>query len=279
MAAMSRAPIVLLPPSEGKAPGGTGPAWGSAESTYPALDEHRREVLSALGAAMAGSEAARSKLLGVKGEALAAATAANRAAPSAPTAPAIRRYTGVLYDALDAGSLPTRERRRLARQVVIFSGLWGVLAARDPIPDYKLKMGATLAPVGKLSTWWRRPVTEALSGTVGRRVVWDLLPQEHAAAWDPPEPGSAVVGAPAAVLSVRFLDEVPRPRGAERSFRTVNHWNKLLKGALVRHVLATGADEPDALVGFEHPEGYRYDRSLTEEGKGRTVVSMVRPPR
>jgi hypothetical protein len=81
------------------------------------------------------------------------------------------------------------------------------------------------------------------------------------------------------VLSVRFLDERPRSRGAERSFTTVNHWNKLLKGAVVRHVLATGADEPDALAAFTHPEGYVYDRSLTDETSGRTVVSMVRPPR
>ena len=59
----------------------------------------------------------------------------------------------------------------------------------------------------------------------------------------------------------------------------MNHWNKLLKGALVRHVLATGADEPHALAAFTHPEGYRYDPSLTEVTKGRTIVSMVRPVR
>ena len=58
---------------------------------------------------------------------------------------------------------------------------------------------------------------------------------------------------------------------------SVSHWNKLLKGALVRHILATGADEPEALAAFAHPQGYRYDPSLTEQAKDRTVVSMVRP--
>ena len=107
--------------------------------------------------------------------------------------------------------------------------------------------------------------------------MWNLLPLEHDAAWAPPEAGTAAPGAPAAVLSVRFLDEQARGRGEPRRFSSVSHWNKLLKGALVRHILATGADEPEALAAFAHPQGYRYDPSLTEQAKDRTVVSMVRP--
>ena len=80
------------------------------------------------------------------------------------------------------------------------------------------------------------------------------------------------------MYSVRFLDEGPRQRGT-RSFTTVSHWNKLLKGALVRFVLSTGADGPDALARFDHPEGYVLDPTLTEESKGVTVLAMVRPRR
>jgi uncharacterized protein len=279
MAAMPATPVLLLPPSEGKQAGGRGAPWAPGTTAFPALDERRATVAAALVRAMRGSTPARQKLLGVKGDALAAATAANASVLEGPTLPAIERYTGVLYDALDAASLPTRDRRRLGRQVVIFSGLWGATLPGDPLPDHKLKMGASLTRLGKLSTWWRAPLTDALAPHVERRVVWNLLPNEHDAAWAPPEPGTAAAGAPARVLTVRFLDEVPRQRGEPRSFTTVNHWNKLLKGALVRHVLATGADDPEALRPFDHPEGYRYDPSLTEEAKGRTVISMVRPPR
>jgi cytoplasmic iron level regulating protein YaaA (DUF328/UPF0246 family) len=228
---------------------------------------------------MRSAEPARRRLLGVKGDALAAATAANRAVRTGPTMPAIERYTGVLYDALDAGSLPARDKKRLAAQVVIFSGLWGASMPGDPLPDHKLKMSAALAPVGRLSTWWRAPLTDALAPLVERRVVWNLLPIEHDAAWAPPTPGSGAAGAPAGVLTVRFLDETTARKGTPRTFTTVNHWNKLLKGALVRHVLATGADEPDALTAFEHPEGYVYDASLTEDVGDRVVISMVRPAR
>jgi cytoplasmic iron level regulating protein YaaA (DUF328/UPF0246 family) len=274
---VSTAPLILLPPSEGKAPGGSGGPFLPGTLSFPVLDDRRKIALAALRAAMRANASRRSALLGVKGKALAAATEANRSIPTAPTMPAIERYTGVLYDALDPSSLTTRDRRRLHEQVLILSGLWGLLRPDDAIPDYKLKMGASLPPTGKLATWWRTPITRALAPVVDGATVWNLLPNEHAAAWSPPAPGNGEPGSPAAVLSVRFLDESPRAPHAERSFTTVNHWNKLLKGALVRFVLANGADEPAALAKFRHPQGYVYDSSLTESTAKGTTIAMVRP--
>jgi len=204
---------------------------------------------------MNGSRAARQRLLGVKGDALDAATTTNAAVLTGPTRPAIDRYTGVLYDALGYADCPASLRRRLDRQVRIFSGLWGVVSPRDPIPDYKLKMGATLPGVGKVSTAWREPITSALAPTVRGRVVWDLLPNEHAAAWRPNE--LPAVGR----VTVRFLDDVVR--NGRRQLVTVSHWNKLLKGALVRHIVEHQVDDPAALADFEHPEGYTYRPDLS----------------
>ncbi|CAB4607185.1 unannotated protein [freshwater metagenome] len=274
---MATAPVILLPPSEGKADGGTGKALRIANLSFPELEEHRATLRAALGAAMKGKEPGRAKLLGVKDKALAAATSANLYVLTSPTMLAIERYTGVLYDALDVASLSVRDRKRLNKQVLIFSGLWGVVRPDDMIPDYKLKMGATLAPVGKLSTWWREPVTTALASTVSGTVVWNLLPKEHDNAWAPFSPVHMSTK-PSAVFSVKFLDE-DKPIKGERAFTTVNHWNKLLKGALVRFILETGADDPNALAKFRHPEGYRYDRTLTEISPSGTIVSMVRPAR
>jgi len=273
---MARTPVVLLPPSEGKASGGTRPAWRPGSTSFPELDARRQEVIAALARAVAdGPGAATAKLLGVKGVALEAAVKADLDVATAPTRPAIERYTGVLYDALDAASLPPPVRRRLRAQVVVFSGLWGLVQPGDLIPDYKLKMGASLPGTGKLATWWRPAITEALAPLVQGRVVWDLLPNEHAAAWAPTPPGSGLPGAPKAIIDVRFLDEA-EPAGGERRFTTVSHWNKLLKGALVRHVLDTQLTDPDGLRSFRHPEGYVYDPSLTVERAGRTAVAFVR---
>ena len=269
---MPTTPVILLPPSEGKLSGGDGPKWGPGTCSFPELDRTRRQVMAALVEAMKEPEASRSKLLGVKGDALATATAGNLAVRRSPTMAAIDRYTGVLYDALDASGLPKRARGRMETDVVIFSGLFGAVMPGDPIPDYKLKMGGALPGIGNTSLLWRSPLTEALTGFVSGRVLWNLLPKEHDNAWVCPTPTTG------RTMSVKFLDEQARSPRGPRQFTTVNHWNKLLKGALVRHILATGADEPDALVGFDHPEGYVYDSSLTEVIDGRIMLAMVRPP-
>ena len=273
---MAIAPVILLPPSEGKAEGGSGPTVQLSDLSFPQLESARTAVRSALAASMKANEAARSKLLGVKGVALATATATNRNLLTSPTLPAIERYTGVLYDALDAASLSTRDRQRLSDQVLIFSGLWGVVRPDDLIPDYKLKMGATLPKISKVTTWWRRPLTDALAPSVRGATVWNLLPKEHDNAWAPFRSDADPTDLPCAIFSVKFLDEGP-PTNGERNFTTVSHWNKLLKGALVRFILATGADDPKALAKFRHPEGYRFDRTLTETTPTGTILSMVRP--
>ncbi len=227
------------------------------------LDDQREQVLRALVAAMRGGTAARSKLLGVKGEALAAATAENRSVRAAATRPAIERYTGVLYDALDVGTLPAAARRRLGSSVLIVSGLWGLVAPTDAIPAYKLKMGASLGRLGRLSTWWREPLTGALTAVARGRTVWNLLPKEHDAAWSAPDD--------LAQTSVEFLEP---GRGGE--LVAVAHWNKLLKGALVRHLLEHPGTTPDGLRDWEHPLGFRMDPGRTRTAGARTVVSLVR---
>ena len=258
---VSTLPLILLPPSEGKAAGGEGPPWAPGTMSL-ALDERRQEVLDALARAMRGGQPARSKLLGVKGAALTAATEANRAARTATTLPAIERYTGVLYDALDHRSLTAARRRRLDGSVLILSGLWGAVAPADPIPDYKLKMGASLPRLGKLSSWWRDDLSAAVAERAQGRTVWNLLPNEHAAAWQ--APGGLTQ------YSATFLE-----RRSDGSLAAVSHRNKFLKGALVRFLLAHPGAGPDDLSGWEHPAGYRYDPERTAEANGVTVLTFV----
>jgi cytoplasmic iron level regulating protein YaaA (DUF328/UPF0246 family) len=254
-------PLILLPPSEGKALGGEGPPWAPGTMGFD-LDARRERVLRTLATAMRGSATARRRLLGVKGAALATATEADRCAAISPTMPAIERYTGVLYDALDHRSLTVAGRRRLDASVVIVSGLWGLVTPADPIPDYKLKMGATLARLGKLSAWWRADLSARLAERAAGRAVWNLLPNEHAAAWRPP--------VTLRQWSVRFLEP-----GRDGSLVVVSHRNKLLKGALVRHLLAHPAATPSDLAGWRHPMGFRYDPTRDEERAGLTTLSFV----
>lgn len=230
---MARRTLILIPPSEGKAPGGSGVPWQPDTMAVAELDAARVKLLKALGR--------------------------THPARTAPTLPAIDRYTGVLYRELDAATLPAPARRRLQRSVLTVSGLWGLVAPTDPIPDYRLKMSGRVDPLGKLSTWWRPQITAALAPLAKGATVWDLLPIEHAAAISWPDL------APHQRITVRFEDA---------DGRTISHWNKLLKGSLVRWLATTGASGIDALEGFEHPQGYRYEPSATVRTGSHTALTF-----
>jgi cytoplasmic iron level regulating protein YaaA (DUF328/UPF0246 family) len=212
---------LLLPPSEGKAAGGGSGRWQLESGTFSGLAERRREIVEALEASRGGSE----KLLGVKGEHLDRAQSANLTVMGTPTLPVWKRYTGVVWDHVEPASLSPADRRR----IVVVSGLFGLLRGDDPVPDYRLKMSANLAPLGKLSTWWRDELSETLNRyatgrtTKQRRVLVDLLPQEHRAAWTP---DSRVTG-----LSVELVDPTGKPGG---------HFAKAAKGELARAILTRG---------------------------------------
>lgn len=211
-------PMLLLPPSEGKASGGArrgrAGGWDPSDGVFGQLSPRRADIAATLAELRGGDE----KLLGVRGDHLTRALSANATLLGAPALPAWQRYTGVVWDHLDPATLPAAARKR----IVVVSGLLGLVRADDPTPDYRLKMSANVRGLGKLSTWWRPTLSDALNRAARRKVVVDLLPQEHRAAWDP----EGVEG-----VTVTLVDPTGRPGG---------HFAKAAKGALARAVLTDG---------------------------------------
>lgn len=217
---------ILLPPSEGKAHGGGDPAWSPDHGTFgETLAVHRQEVIDALAAAGGGDRT----LLGVGGDHLERAVHANRSLLGAPTLPAWRRYTGVVWDHLDPTTLSAARRR----SIVVVSGLLGLVRGDDPVPDYRLKAGTSLTPMGKLSTWWRPVLGPVLGDATRRRTVVDLLPKEHRAAFADTDRERFVT-----------VDLV------ERSGAPGGHAAKAAKGRLARHLLTSGLPLDDALASW-----------------------------
>ncbi|MET9547739.1 peroxide stress protein YaaA [Streptomyces sp. NPDC006627] len=233
--------LVLLPPSEGKASSGRGAPLKPETLSLPGLAEARRAVLDELVELCAADEEKARLVLGLS-EGLRGEVAKNAELRTAGARPAGEIYTGVLYDALDLASLDAAARRRAARSLLVFSGLWGAVGVSDKIPSYRCSMGVKLPGLGALGAFWRTPMASVMPEAAGDGLVLDLRSSAYAAAW---KPKGEVAGRTATVrvLHAQLVDGVEK-----RS--VVSHFNKATKGRIVRSLLTTGArpEGPTELV-------------------------------
>ena len=215
--------LIVLPPSETKAPGGTD---AEMQLSFPSLDPVRTLLLDALTATDVDTMMRELRIpAGKRAEA-----EENLTLRSAPVMPAIQRYTGVLYDALDAASLSTDALSRLA----VGSALFGVVRAGDLIPRYRISGGSKLG--GKtMKAWWGSAVTKVLA-------EGDFVVDMRSGAYQQlgPVPGALTVRVEQAATG-----------------KVVSHFNKQYKGELARalapHDAASAEDVSDiaAAAGFD----------------------------
>ncbi|MGW3492920.1 peroxide stress protein YaaA [Streptomyces sp. NPDC001020] len=241
--------LVLLPPSEGKASSGRGAPVRLESLSLPELNAAREAVLAELVELCAGDTDKAREVLGLS-EGLRGEVAKNAGLRTAGARPAGEIYTGVLYDALDLPSLDTAAKRRAARSLLVFSGLWGAVRVSDRIPSYRCAMGVKLPGLGALGAFWRTPMASALPEAAGDGMVLDLRSSAYAAAW---KPKGELAGRTATVrvLHAQVVDGVEK-----RS--VVSHFNKATKGRIVRSLLTEGAapKDPAQLVEALRDLGY-----------------------
>ncbi len=228
--------IILLPPSEGKATGGDASTkWTVDAGVFgAALASQRHTIVEQLRKVKGGDQ----KLLGVGGPHLLRAQSVNTSLFS-PSFPAWQRYTGVVWDHLDLASMTAAKRKSFTQRIVVPSGLAGLVRADDPLPDYRLKMGARFAPFGLMSKWWRDAMTEALVAMAKKRTVIDVLPNEHRAALTMDN-----------IAGIVRVDLVAHSGGI-----VGGHNAKAAKGLLAQHLLISGDENiARAVKAFSHPE-------------------------
>jgi uncharacterized protein len=220
--------IVLLPPSETKRVGGDGPSLRVDELTSPALHPLRAELLGEL-VALAADRPASRRALGLS-PAQDAEIDRNATLYGAPTFPAIVRYTGVLYDALDVETLTGTAASRARSRLVIGSALFGLLRAGDEVPAYRLSARSKLPDRPTLAARWRPLLEPELARIAEDHLVVDLRSGSYAA-----------LGRIPGAVEVDVLSE--RPDGRRT---VVSHFNKAHKGRLARALATTRAEPDDA---------------------------------
>ncbi|WP_089242877.1 peroxide stress protein YaaA [Rhodococcoides kyotonense] len=218
--------LILLPPSETKSDGGDGSPLDLDGLSLPALNPLRQKLAERL-VELADDVPASRIALGL-GPTQDDEIERNTALFTSPTAPALSRYTGVLYDALDARSFTKAGRARAAARLWIGSALFGAVRAYDCVPSYRLSGGSKIPGFGTLRSHWKPELTDALVAQADGIVV-DLRSGTYQQLG--PVPGA---------ITATVLTEKP-----DGSRSVVSHFNKHHKGLLARALTLTTAEPKD----------------------------------
>ena len=149
-------------------------------------------------------------------------------------APAIERYTGVVYEYIDWNTLDKHAQKYMEKHVKILSGLFGILTPKTLIPNYKLKMN-----VLSLQHHWRPILTETLNK---EKFIIDLLPQVHRKAYIPHKN----------VLKVDFSVIKKGKKVA------AGHFGKAVKGQFIKYLAENAITSKKDFNGFEY-DGFKWD--------------------
>jgi len=212
--------LILIPPSEGKTPGGAGKPVKPGKAQQEMNDR------------LHNYDGDWGKLLGVKGKALDEAIEVNQSVLEAPTMPAIERYSGVVYDGIDYPGLSKDGRQFFDRHVRVVSALFGLLKPKESIPNYKLKIEKLDA-----ANYWQPIIAKALRN----KFVIDVLPKAHQKA-------------------VRYEDGIVVDFIVEKNGKRkpAGHHGKRVKGRFVRWLCENGVVSPDDFAGFDE-DGFKWD--------------------
>lgn len=237
---------IWLPPSQGKADVRHGRPLDLDALAFPELTPTRERVLDALAAASASPEAL--EILGV-GLGRADDVRTNLALRDAPAAPASTLYNGVLFDALDYATLSEGARRRARRDVLVFSGAFGVVRWADRLPPYRLDGAVSLPGIGPVARVWRaaigpvlRPdelVIDARSGTYAAFAAHPLaVPVRVFREVNGRRSVVSHMAKHSRGLVARALLEAPRaPRTPEQAAQAASVW-------FAKHAVTTAAGAP-----------------------------------
>jgi cytoplasmic iron level regulating protein YaaA (DUF328/UPF0246 family) len=177
--------LILLPPSEGKNQPTTKANVNLAKLTFS------KELI-----------AIRSRLL-------------TKNLETSPAAKAIDVYSGVLYQALDWGSLSATAKARGEKSLLIVSAVFGVLRPSDVIPNYKEKIK---------SSDWKAVLKPVLDGLESDLII-DCRSSTYAGVWQSP---------PERTVAVRVFKK------EKGKISVITHLSKKYRGELTRELLKSG---------------------------------------
>lgn len=146
---------------------------------------------------------------------------------TSPTCKAILRYSGVAFGYLDYDSLQIDQKKWILNNLLLFSNLFGPIMARDKIPLYKFKQGATIDGF-KPEAFYKKHFTNALDTFLQDEFIIDLRAGFYEKFYTIKQPH----------VCAKFL----------KNGKVVSHWSKAYRGMMVRKLAQV---QPNNIKEFE----------------------------
>ncbi|CAN5368121.1 peroxide stress protein YaaA [soil metagenome] len=220
--------LLLLPPSETKRDGGSADRLDLASLAFRRLRPRRAELVRAVRSLAYDSEATVSALK--LGRTQHDEVARNRRLTVSPSMPALDRYTGVVFDGLNASTLTQPQREFAFAHLYIHSALFGPISSGDRIPAYRLSHDSRIPGLphdASLKKHWASATSGVLHSAPG--LLLDLRSEGYVAL-------GPVDSRPNSYFLRVFSAD------GDGTKRALNHFNKKAKGEFTRAVIEAGID-------------------------------------
>lgn len=164
---------------------------------------------------------------------------------------ALWMYSGDVYNGLDAFGLDIESARRMQNDVLVISGLYGLVRPLDLVQPYRLEMKIRLGGIwgNDLYHFWGSKLADYIED-LGTRTVLVCASREYAKAVLP-ELSAAI-----AIVTPRFMQ--PTPDGLKEKPLFAKH----ARGSLARWVADNRVEDPDDLADFG-VDGLAYSPDLS----------------
>lgn len=212
--------MILLPPSEGKADATGKQKLDFKKLSFPELTVQRQELVAAVVAMANGPTAKCRTALSISAK-QDFEIERDQKLLTAPVGPAWSVYTGVLYDAIDIGSLNAKAKSKFESENFVVSALFGLINVTDRIPAYRLSGDTVVPKFASLTKFWSEAITKAISSHD------DFVIDLRSGIYVKLGPTSKEISDQ--VVVPRIMQKMPK--GAPK---VVSHSNKATKGRLVR---------------------------------------------
>ena len=148
---------------------------------------------------------------------------------------AIERYSGVVYSYFDYKSLNDSSKVFSNNNILITSGMLGLVKLNDLIPNYKLKMN-----VLKLTSFWNPIFTKSLKN---EDFILDLLPEVHRKSYSSDR---------SIKIDFKFLKD--------NKSVSAGHNGKAIKGKFLRFIAENNLERLEEILTFNE-DGFIWDKN------------------